>query len=557
MRLTRAIRLHKWRTIAVVVVLAAGAGVGIWLTTGSSGADYELTSAATGTVQQSVSATSTIEAVNQADVDFSTAGKVATVNVVVGQQVAAGAVLGTLDPSTLQATVAQDEASVATDESKLSSDQSGQSVQTANQAITTAEQQVTLQNQQITADQTAITNDQTNLTATQASNAVSLAQSQNSLTDAQTKLSTDETTVSTDQTNADDLSAAESAENVDCGGLCGWLHQQFTLEMRPEEFENVTPEDAVALVRRKIDELYRQKEIEFPVAVGMTNFMAEGPGGGGERYNREGLIRWANDRFQVTLPIEEVKDRPRNEIENLLKESSRRFFVNGELIEKTEEYLDQAYPDRESHPRTAGSQNGETGRNRSWANSRSGPKTSSACRSIRASWSRWTITAVRERVLHAYDTRYRPELYQVERALILEVLDTAWKDHLYYMDHLRPASGWSVMPNWTRRSSTSARAQDLLAMWDRVAQQTTSAIFRIEKESPGFVGSLWQITAVSHAEGLPMTSEPAASDGQPEGTGPTVAVVEPIHNRLPKVGRNDPCPCGSGKKYKKCCGANA
>jgi macrolide-specific efflux system membrane fusion protein len=199
-RVTRAIRLHKWRTTAVVVVLAAGAGLGIWLTTGSAGADYELTSAATGTVQQSVSATSTIEAVNQADVDFATAGKVATVSVVVGQQVAAGAVLGTLDPSTLQATVAQDEASVAGDESKLDSDESGQTVQTANQAITTAQQQVTLQNQQIATDQTAITNDQTNLTATEASNAVSLAQSQNAVTDAQTKLSTDETTLSTDET---------------------------------------------------------------------------------------------------------------------------------------------------------------------------------------------------------------------------------------------------------------------------------------------------------------------------------------------------------------------
>ena len=84
----------------------------------------------------------------------------------------------------------------------------------------------------------------------------------------------------------------------------------------------------------------------------MTNFMAEGPGGGGERYNREGLIRWANDRFQASLPVEEVKNRPRNEIENLLKESSRRFFVNGELIEKTDEYLDQAYPDRTRTPQT-------------------------------------------------------------------------------------------------------------------------------------------------------------------------------------------------------------
>ncbi len=71
--------------------------------------------------------------------------------------------------------------------------------------------------------------------------------------------------------------------------VCGWLHQQLTLEMRPEEFTDLgSPDEAVELVRRKIDDLYRQKEIEFPVAVGMTNFMAEGPGGGGERYNRGG-----------------------------------------------------------------------------------------------------------------------------------------------------------------------------------------------------------------------------------------------------------------------------
>ena len=50
-------------------------------------------------------------------------------------------------------------------------------------------------------------------------------------------------------------------------------------------------------------------------------------------------------------------------------------------------------------------------------------------------------------------------------------------------------------------------------------------------------------------------SLPRAMDSRKEPA-PTVAVIEPIHNRVPKVGRNDPCPCGSGKKYKKCCGAN-
>ena len=244
--------------------------------------------------------------------------------------------------------------------------------------------------------------------------------------------------------------------------LCGWLHQQFTLEMRPEEFENLSPEDAVALVRRKIEELYRQKEIEFPVAVGMTNFMAEGPGGGGERYNREGLIRWANDRFQATLPIEQVKDQPRNEIENLLKESSRRFFVNGELIEKTDEYLDQAYPNREKPPEACRFRGtGKVVGKRSWASSRSGRKTSLDCRLIRASWSPSTTTGLASgcstRTTHGIApscTRlngHSSSKCWIRRGKITCITWTtcAW------------GLGWWAMPNWIRRSSTSTRAQDL------------------------------------------------------------------------------------------------
>ncbi|HUE14935.1 MAG TPA: SEC-C metal-binding domain-containing protein, partial [Planctomycetaceae bacterium] len=339
--------------------------------------------------------------------------------------------------------------------------------------------------------------------------------------------------------------------------LCGWLHQQFTLETRPEEFENLAPENAVALVRRKIEDLYRTKEIDFPVAVGMTNFMAEGPGGGGDRYNREGLIRWANDRFQASLPVENVKDRPRNEIESLLKESSRQFFVNGELVQKTDAYIEQAYPGRGKAPENGDiPENGEAGRSKVLGELTRWAKDEFGLQIDPGELEPLDYNAAREHVLHAYDTRYRPELYQVERALILEVLDTAWKDHLYYMDHLRSGIGLVGYAQLDPKVEYKREGRKtFLAMWERVAQQVTSAIFRIEKESPGFVGSLWQITAVSHAEATPMMNE-TAEPGAQEGTSPTVTVVEPIHNRLPKIGRNDPCPCGSGKKYKKCCGSN-
>jgi preprotein translocase subunit SecA len=97
-------------------------------------------------------------------------------------------------------------------------------------------------------------------------------------------------------------------------------------------------------------------------------------------------------------------------------------------------------------------------------------------------------------------------------------------------------------------------------MWDRIASLVTGAVFRIENQSPEYVGSLWQITSATHAapadDGVEYT---ASSNGQESGglePGQTAKAVEPIRNFGQKVGRNDPCPCGSGKKYKKCCGAN-
>ncbi len=337
--------------------------------------------------------------------------------------------------------------------------------------------------------------------------------------------------------------------------VCGWLHQQLTLEMRPEDFTDLGgPEEAVELVRRKIDDLYRQKEVEFPVSVGMTNFMAEGPGGGGERYNREGLVRWANERFQAALPVDDVKNRPRNEIEGLLRETSQKFFVNGEVLDKADEYLHKAETQRNGHVPPQNS-----------------PDRSQTLNEL----ARWASQdyhlnldanelepldeeAAKNRVLQAYDARYRPELAQTERALILEILDTAWKDHLYFMDHLRAGIGLVGYAQLDPKVEYKREGRKtFLAMWDRVDQQVTSAIFRIEKESPAFVGSLWEITAVNHAEAAPMTSSDGEVTETQGGHSPEATAVEPIHNRQPKVGRNDPCPCGSGKKYKKCHGAGA
>jgi preprotein translocase subunit SecA len=140
------------------------------------------------------------------------------------------------------------------------------------------------------------------------------------------------------------------------------------------------------------------------------------------------------------------------------------------------------------------------------------------------------------------------------------VLDQAWKDHLHYMDHLRQGIG--LVGYAQKDPKVEYKREGMKAfegMWKGIAQQVTGSIFRLEKESPGFVGSLWQITSTTHesppdeftggGEGEP---NPQGPNGPSGGNSPKDKPIEPIRNRTERVGRNDPCPCGSGKKFKNC-----
>ena len=335
--------------------------------------------------------------------------------------------------------------------------------------------------------------------------------------------------------------------------LCAWLHQQYAMQTEPDEFTELSDEDAVALVREKIGRLYQDKEVHFPVAVGITNFLSER--GQSDRHNRENLAQWASDRFHVPLTFDDLKGKSRQEVEEALAEHSRKLLGNRDYVSKIDNMLDQTY----------GEQNGDDVEGdepvqledtdalqqlATWANQEFHAELKPS------DFEALSRSGARQKLLQEYDHRFRPELAQAERSLILEVLDTAWKDHLYYMDHLR--AGIGLMGYAQKDPKVEYRREGVRAfgeMWDRIGGQVTQAIFRLEKQSPEFVGSLWQITAVQHDDaGSAAELYAGEAQGQQPEPGQHVQTVEPIRNRQPKVGRNDPCPCGSGKKYKKCCG---
>jgi preprotein translocase subunit SecA len=177
-------------------------------------------------------------------------------------------------------------------------------------------------------------------------------------------------------------------------------------------------------------------------------------------------------------------------------------------------------------------------------------------------------------VLEKYETKEKlvpgEILRRVERDIMLQIVDAQWKDHLYSLDHLKEGIG---LRGYGQRDPLVEYKKESYALFEAMRD-------RIKDET---VRYLWRLTPVLGEEGgrapRPAARRPpqitlsggAAAAAPPSpfgGFGAGAAadrprpartggddVVKQIRRDEPKVGRNDPCPCGSGKKYKKCHGA--
>ena len=95
-------------------------------------------------------------------------------------------------------------------------------------------------------------------------------------------------------------------------------------------------------------------------------------------------------------------------------------------------------------------------------------------------------------------------------------------------------------------------------MWEAVGERVTDLIFRMESFNEDFIRSTWVDATATHDDAQSASRQAMESDtpqqraAQSSNRQQEEQVVETIRNTAPRVGRNDPCPCGSGKKYKQC-----
>ena len=147
----------------------------------------------------------------------------------------------------------------------------------------------------------------------------------------------------------------------------------------------------------------------------------------------------------------------------------------------------------------------------------------------------------------------------LERLVMLRVIDYLWVEHLTAMDEMRQGIGLTAYGQQDPLVVYKREAHD---MWDQlltnIRRQITHSIYHVQLATappppPEPVGA--RAGGGASPNGAPpeeSASTPARAEAAPVRRAGMAAARRPVGAQ--KVGRNDPCPCGSGKKYKKCCG---
>ncbi len=190
---------------------------------------------------------------------------------------------------------------------------------------------------------------------------------------------------------------------------------------------------------------------------------------------------------------------------------------------------------------------------------------------------------MRERLQKAADEAYAarvakngPEVTRyIEKQIVLQALDHLWREHLLTLDHLRQVVGWRGM---AQRDPLNEYKSEAFQLFDeliaRLREATTSQLTRVEvafeqtptpQSEPAFIQSNAGASFEGPVTTAPMLAlHPAPPAFGAEEAGSTATLVRPAQAAreteaaaFGKVGRNQPCPCGSGKKYKHCHGALA
>ena len=382
--------------------------------------------------------------------------------------------------------------------------------------------------------------------------------------------------------------AVEQIDKRDCAGLekylqplyaenelAGWAREKFGVEMTGQEIADAvkhtrnTPAEAIAeLLEERARAAYARRDIEYPVTQALLYAFNDENGSTDNPYAADWVRLWAKSKYGVDIPVEHIRSSTVRELHE-------------ELCRLQEEFMRTNRIERDIDAIMAV---GTTPKERLIAfNERFGlnlkenifkpDQLPPAVRAIIGDGNKngdgraAAEVEPREVMLRLAKAHLRRELTDLEQFVLIQIFDTSWKDHLYAMDMLKGGIGLQSFAEQDPRVLYKLQGFEYFEqMMAGIRDKVTDLIFRARVMGKVESRSNYRETAAVHAdtggygvtENIAATASAVESHASPEGgDGEAATAVKTIVREEPKVGRNDPCPCGSGKKYKKCCGANA
>jgi preprotein translocase subunit SecA len=172
---------------------------------------------------------------------------------------------------------------------------------------------------------------------------------------------------------------------------------------------------------------------------------------------------------------------------------------------------------------------------------------------------------IAERVAEQYEEKEKvvgsEVMRQLEKAIMLQTLDTQWKDHLAGMDYLRQGIHLRGYAQKNPKREYKREAFDMFsAMLDSIKREVVTTLSKIQLQTSAEAPALGpaetqgQEFEFKHEEFQGLDAGPGESGEEAEAAAEAGTRQQPYVRGHRKVGRNEPCPCGSGKKYKHCHG---
>ncbi len=354
--------------------------------------------------------------------------------------------------------------------------------------------------------------------------------------------------------------------------LANWAAEKFSIKVDPKEMladaerhMRKPAEEIVALIEEKAHQAYAQREIEYPIDHMLISIFGGEEGANDNPYAADMVRNWVMAKYRQELSLDEIRTTPLRRLRDRFIGFQEQYLEDGRLDKEIDQILSageelsviaRAFNERFSANLTADDLQDQPA------------KAPAANRKGMRPEPQQAPLSLREKLLRFGREFFRKELTDLEQFVMIQIFDQSWKDHLYAMDMLRNGIGLQAFAEKDPRIQYKKEGYKYFAeMMEGIRDKVTDLIFRARIVGNAQARNAYQVTAATHEEsggyGVAENTKELATAAAPTSGGEAQAgeadnrVVKPIVREAPKVGRNDPCPCGSGRKYKKCHGASA